>query len=298
MEKENIDLTKLPMCDLEKRVVLVMEHAAARSRVAIDYIKNRYPKTTAFQECMDFVKFDLLDCMRSDFESLGRVWLFPATEAEQELSECINRLLDCSYKASRDNMRRAVELILVGAFFSHSHISPSDATSWLKSTRGTPYFSRTVNDLKKLPRFDRLNTDHNWAAELSEFYWRLSDTIHTRGMKHSFRELQPTHATINCISVPEFNDAALQNCLNMYMETIGHMAIILAAYNPILLIGLPILQKFADNAPLSGFFEEPQSERLWRLIPQHYHSSFRHIVEVDDEVVSARNWIDDLPDKF
>ena len=73
---------------------------------------------------------------------------------------------------------------------------------------------------------------------------------------------------------------------------------ILAAYNPVLLVGLPLLQKFADNPPLSGFFEEPQAETLWRLIPAHYHPSLRHIVETDEEVLSVIEWMNDLPDKF
>jgi len=282
-----MDLRDLPRCPLEARVLLVSQHAADRARLAVDYIKNRYPLRGKFDEARDFVDQDLLDCMRSDFDSLGRVWLFPATEASDELSECLNRLLDAAYKAGRDNMRRALELILVGAFFSHSHISQEDAKAWLNSTQGTPYFSRAVRDLAALPRFDRLDADHNWVDVISRFYWNLCDTIHTKGEQHSLRRLQPVHATINSIRVPEFNEDALRASLDLYLQTVSHMAVILAAYNPVLLVGLPLLQKFGDNPPMSGFFEEPQAEVLWRLIPVHYHYSLRHIVETDEEVLSV-----------
>jgi hypothetical protein len=293
-----IDLKNLPACPLEARVVLVNEHAAVRAQLAVDYIKNRYPRYKKFEESRVFVVWDLLDCMRSDFESLARVWLFPATEASDELSECLNRFLDCSYKSSRDNMRRALELILVGAYFSYSHISLQDAQSWLKSTRGTPLFSRVIKDLSVLPRFALLNAVHKWVVRISRFYWDLCDTIHTKGARHSLRELQPAHARINSIWIPEFNEEALRSSLDMYLQTISHIAVILAAYNPVLLVGLPLFEKFADNPPFSGFFEEHQADALWKLIPEDYHQSFRSIVETDDEALSVIEWINGLPDKL
>ena len=293
-----MDLKNIPSCPLEARVLLVSQHAAARANLSVDYIKNRYPRRNEFDQARNFVDEDLLDCMRSDFDSLGRVWLFPATEASDELSECLNRVLDAAYKGARDNMRRALELILVGAFFSHAHISQTDAKSWLKSTSSTPAFSRAVKDIATLPRFERLNADHNWVAVVSQFYWNLCDTIHTKGEKHSLRHLQPVHASFNSIRVPEFNEVALEASLDLYLQTISHIAVILAAYNPILLVGLPLLQKFADNPPLSGFFDEPQAEVMWELIPAHYHSSFRQIVESDNEVLSVVEWMDSLPNKF
>lgn len=293
-----MDLSNLPSCSLDARVLLVSQHAADRARLAVEYIKNKYPRRKEFDQARDFVDHDLLDCMRSDFDSLARVWLFPATEAADELSESLNRILDAAYKGAHDNMRRALELILVGAFFSHSRISPDEAKSWLKSTRGTPYFARALEEMAALPRFERFDSDHNWAKEVSRFYWDLCDTIHTKGEKHSLRQLQPVHTTINSIRIPEFNEKVLGATLELYLQTVSHMAVILAAYNPVLLVGLPLLQKFADNPPLSGFFEEPQAELLWSLIPAHYHSSLRYIVETDEEVRSVVDWINSLPDKF
>jgi hypothetical protein len=298
VREEAMDLKDLPRCPLEARVLLVSQHSADRARLAVDYIKNRYPRREKFDQARDFVDQDLLDCMRSDFDSLGRVWLFPATEASGELSECLTRLLDSAYKASRDNMRRALELIVVGAFFSHSHISPENATLWLESTHDTPVFSRAVKDLAALPRFDRFNEVHNWVDDVSRFYWDLCDTIHTKGKKHSLQHLQPVHATVNSIRIPEFNEDALNASLNLYLQVVSHIAVVLAAYNPVLLVGLPLLQKFAGDGPLSGFFEEPQSEVLWKLIPARYKDSLRHIVETDEEVRSVVEWVNSLPDRF
>jgi hypothetical protein len=293
-----MDLKNVPSCPLDARVFLVCEHTAERARLAVDYIKNRFPDSRAFTEVREFVDHDLLDCMRSDFESLGRVWLFPATEAADELSECLNRFLDCSYKGSRDNMRRALELILVGVFLGHSHIPPEKAKSWVDSTLDTPFFSQVVKDLSTLPRFDRLNADHNWAETIKKFHRRLCDTIHTKGESHSLRILQPVHGVINSIRIPEFNEEALRLSLDLYLQTVSHIAVIFAAYNPVLLVGLPLAQKFADNPPLTGFFDEFQSEAMWKLIPAQYHASLHHIAKTDEELLSVIRWINDLPDKY
>ena len=292
-----MDLKGLPRCPLEARAFIVSQQAVDRANLTIGYIKERYQRYEEFNQASTFADDDLFDGMRSDFDSLGRVWLFPATEASHELSECLNRILDAAYKGARDNMRRALELILVGAFFSHSHISPEDAKSWLKSTRNTPFFTKAVKDLAALPRFASINADHNWVDAVSQFYWELSDTIHTKGEKHSLRYIQPFNTTINSVRVPTFDEGALKTSLDLYLQTVSHIAVILAAYNPVLLVGLPLGEKFADDPPLSGFFEESQTERIWKLIPAHYHSSLRHIVDTDKEVLSIVQWIDSLPDK-
>jgi hypothetical protein len=62
-----MDIRNLPSCPFEARALLITEHAADRARLAVDYIKNRYPQAGVFQESGDFVYHDLLDCMRSDF---------------------------------------------------------------------------------------------------------------------------------------------------------------------------------------------------------------------------------------
>lgn len=293
-----MDLKNMPKCRLEARAKLISTDALKRCDEAVHYLKNHYSKSQELERALAFVDFDLQDAMRADFESLGRVWLFPGGEASDELSECLNRALDATYKSARDNMRRALELMLVGAYFSHSHKSPAEAQSWLKSERHTPGFTKAVEAMCKLPRFDHFHQDHNWKESLCELYWELCDTIHTKGEKHSLRHIQPIHLMVNSVRVPEFDKQALTATIDLFLKTVTHIAIIVAAYNPILLVGLPLLEKFADNPPLSGFFDKEQSTQLWNLIPSDYHASLRHIVNTDDEVISAVNWVESLPDIF
>lgn len=209
-----------------------------------------------------------------------------------------DRIIECSYKASRDNMRRALELILVGAYFSQSHISPDEAESWLKSMGRTPFFNKTVKQLVAFPRFDLLKKRHQWDSIVNKFYWGLCDTIHTNGEKYSLRQLQPVSRVINSVWVPTFDEEALRTALDLYLGTVGHIALILAAYNPVLLVGLPLFEKFGDNPPMSGYFEEAQSERLWGLISAEFHPTLQSIAKTDDEVLTVEKWMDGLPDRI
>lgn len=291
-----MDLQKLPKCPLRARSELITEYSHLLSTRTVDYVHGKYENADVLFDCLTFMDLDLLDCMRSDYDSLGRVWLFPATEAADELGESINRIIQCSYKAVRDNLRRAIELVLVGAYFSLSNISADNAKKWLNSERQTPFISRLLKPLCETVNFKILADEHKWNKTIQSFYWNLCDTIHTRGRAHSLRELQPAHGRINGVALPEFNEDSLDSCLDLFILTVRNISTILAAYNPVLLVGLPMVQKFGADGPFSGFFEYDQSDRLWRVIPKEFHQAFKTIEKQDMDVKSARDWVENLPD--
>ena len=275
---------------------MITEYSSELATHTADYVHRKYENAEALFDCLTFMDSDMLDCMRSDYDSLGRVWLFPATEAADELGESINRIFQCAYKSVRDNLRRALELALVGVYFSLSHISADDAKKWLSSERQTPFISRLLKPLCKTVNFKSLADQHQWHEKIQSFYWGLCDTIHTRGRIHSLRELQPAHSRINGVALPEFNEESLASCLDLFIMTVRNISIILAAYNPVLLVGLPMVQKFGPDGPLSGFFEYDQSDRIWRLIPKEFHQAFKTIEKQDEDVISAKDWVENLPD--
>ena len=69
----------------------------------------------------------------------------------------------------------------------------------------------------------------------------------------------------------------------------------LALYNPILLVGLPLPEKFGMNPPFSGFYEQGESDLLWELLPEKYQPFFREVWQSDAEVLSLIQWFDSLP---
>lgn len=65
------------------------EQAIERAMLADAYIKGHYLRARGLQESVEFLRNDLVDSMRSDIESVTRLWLFPAFEAWNELLECL-----------------------------------------------------------------------------------------------------------------------------------------------------------------------------------------------------------------
>jgi hypothetical protein len=55
------------------------------------------------------------------------------------------------------------------------------------------------------------------------------------------------------------------------------------------------MSKFGLNPPASGFFEEPQSDRLRTLLLRSVSVHVLAMAEQDDEVRSIQRWVDGLP---
>ena len=108
--------------------------------------------------------------------------------------------------------------------------------------------------------------------------------------------IQPSFVCIGGKHVPHFAKEALAKTLDTYVETIRKTASILAIINPILLVGLPLDEKFGLNPPVSGFFNEAQAERLFHLVPNEAQQFFDKLVKTDKEVLVVVEWCKQLPD--
>jgi hypothetical protein len=290
-----MDIKNLPRCPLELRGFLFAESASEVLKLSIPYTREEYHQNNLVIDCIYFVMDDLLDTARSDFDSLGRVWLFPVTEAHSELELALTACLTGMYKSVYDHLRRAVEVTVVGCYFLMEHISESEAKAWLKSEKETPLFSRATRGLEKNERFAGLESSSGWLTELKSFYWHLSDAIHVRGTAYSLQRMQPTVYSFNGVRTLSFSKTHLSHCLDNYILAVRHIAVCRAAENPILLVGLPIEEKFGINGPMSGFFETRQSDALWELLLDKSVPFFRQLVETDEEVKSVKEGFNSLP---
>ncbi len=199
--------------------------------------------------------------------SPARIGFFPWTEAEHELDQAIYHSLLGTYKAGFDHLRRALELVAVGCFFTSSLTSTEDARAWLLSQRDTPLFTRALDRLGNLPRFQRLDDQTQWIEKLKFFYWNLCDIIHVRGAD-----------------------------FDAFVESTRHIALLLAVSYPILLFGLPMESKFGISGPMGGFYEEHQASLLRSLLPDHARDPLIALAEADHEVRALREDILARPD--
>src|SRR5690606_17207788 len=100
------------------------------------------------------------------------------------------------HRASVDHARRALELVVVGAYFVADHVDERAGQEWLASRDETPLFSRALRALAK-SGFAKDAAEHSsWRTELQDHYWALSDYVHVRGQKFGLRALQSSNAVI------------------------------------------------------------------------------------------------------
>lgn len=293
---KELDLMRLPSEAWQRRAVLLLHESEARVAYGVEFLRDRYENRARLEDCRTFIFTDLFDAPRSDWDSLARVWFFPWIEIQNELSEALNHALLTSYKATYDTCRRALELAVVATYFGQKHVAETAGKEWLRAERETPLFTRALPELLKNPTFRDVDRAASWSEELKGFYWRLCDIVHVRGEKSGFEKLQPSSLRATDTFLREYSAASLQAAAGVWIETARHIATIVALGNPVLLVGFDMSAKFGFNPPLSGFFEDGQSERLRGLLLESVAPHLLARIERDDEVRSVRAWIDGRPD--
>ena len=291
-----MDLTKLPDCPFEARQRLLQENMEGRTTSAVLHISEEYRRHSLLVDCISFVSHSLMDAPSSEVRKLRRVGFFPWVEATRELDQAINQALLSNYKVVYDHVRRAVELVLVGAFFTSSVTTEEEAIGWMQSDRETPMFSRALKRLLNLPRYQAFDSATSWSQSLSGFYWQLCDVVHVRGLNASFNAIQPSHSCISGVFLPEYNGPSLDRALDTFVSGVQHIATIVAVSNPILLVGLPIDEKFGINPPASGFFNDVQAARLASLLIPEAKPFLENLIRSDPEIVSVTEWFLEQPD--
>lgn len=291
-----MEFNNIPKDPIEARWTIKNYNISTIANETIEFIQNVYAHKEILYSCIDFMDYDLIETSRSDLETLSRIWLFPTREASEELNECLHRIISSFYKAAFDNLRRALEIVIVGCYFSQKNIDAIHAREWLNSKRETPLFSRAIKSLLQNERIKKIEQDTLWVTKLKCFYWDLSDVIHVRGEKYSFNSLQPTMFSYNGLNTPYRSVNNLEKTLNMFIQTFQHICTIIAITNPILLIGLPLEEKCGINGPMTGFFCESQAVSLWNLLIPDTKPFFEELIKRDTEVISITDYFNSLPD--
>ncbi|HGY1174950.1 TPA: hypothetical protein ACNVPE_002015 [Klebsiella pneumoniae] len=286
----------LPSDHFEARSKILIESSSTSMKTCVEYINERYERRTRLQQAIDFCTHDLNEAPCGDVNSLSKVGFFPWVEASQELDQSLSLILKNNIKSAYDSYRRAIELVITGAFFVSEYTDYSKARAWMQSDKSTPNFKRACEDLAKNGHFERLNNNFDWLEDIMSIYWRFCDIIHVQGVNNSFREISPIYSFFNGIGIPEFTERSCKNALDDYILTVSCIAVILAASNPTLLQGFELDIKFGFNPPTSGFFYPNQAERLIELIPEKYISYFKELLKSDEHILGIRSWFESLPD--
>lgn len=291
---ESFDKYDLPPLDRKGKIFI--DGIQERVNHSLEFIKAQYQNFEKLKIAIDFIEYYLSDAIKSDFEQLLRVGYFPATETEMELDHAIKHSLIGSYKAAFADLRRALELTLTSIYFTSEHSDKKQAVQWVESQTNSPFVSEMLNKLIKSGRYKDINENYKWSDNLKKFYWEISDFAHNKGQLKSYLELNGTNFFISGTSAPRINIKTLSTFCDAYISCVEEIVVMLSLYNPVIIVSLPMLEKFGLNLPMSGFFEEHQSAVINQIIPNRYKDFFENLKQSDEEIKGIVEWVSSLPD--
>jgi hypothetical protein len=291
-----MDIRDLPEEKYKQRGYFLKDSIPNIIGETVKFIETSYDKSDLLEEATFFIAYDLMDGQKGDIMSLSRCGFFPFSEASFEMDKAQSLIFTGFYKHSFDAMRRALELLVIGIWFMSAHKTNKDAKEWFLSKCDTPQFSKIIRKLATSGIWALIDNKLDWVKVLLECYWNLSDKIHTKGFGASHHKLNPVRSTVNSISVPTFDSKSCLNAFTAYLETVGHMAILICADNPNLLVGFDLSRKFGFNEPICGLFYPGQTERTLNLMPSDFRTFFIEYAKSSDECKSFTNWLEDYPD--
>ena len=227
---------------------------------------------------------------------LQGVGYYPAIETEMELDYSIKHALIGSYKASFSDLRRALELSVTSIYLTSNQSDQKKAIEWINSCSDTPFFSKMLDKLSKEKRFKDFNDKYEWVKNLKQFYWNLSNFSHNKGRLNGYQQLNKISHRARGTIDPSIKLETLAFFCDFYIKTVEEIVIMLALYNPVILVGLPLDEKFGLNPPASGFYNDHQSDLIHKLIPDQFKQYFIDIANNDEDIKCIIEWINSRPD--
>ena len=281
---------------LEEKGIAYINTVKINTEESVKHIIKKYGNDSTLNEVVRFCDYLFEDAFKADLNELQKIGFFPSTEAKYELEFSIKELLSGNYKCSIDHMRRAFELTFVGIYFSLGEMNVEKARGWLRSKQSTPFFSNIIRSLIKKDRFKEINDSLLWSDEIKQHYWDLSDYVHVKGMEKGYLSFN-----VKLVSTPGNNNLsicthALDMVLGLFIDTVQHILVSLYLYNPILLVGQPIDEKFGLDPPIGGYYNHVQAESMKKLIPIKYKAFFQDLINTDTDIKEISKWFEDKPD--
>jgi hypothetical protein len=260
-----------------------------RCNESLNYIDKLYPKREEFYRVNAFSR-NLISLITGQSQQGAVIRLFASADSMVELENSLNLALSFQYKSAFDSLRRALEITVLGVYFDLVENDFEKIFNWIHSQVDTPPFSRMVDKISSIKIFIDLNIKFGWKDEIKNYYWKLCDYTHTKGLLKSITELNKT----NYFKSKQINLNALNEFLSDYIETIQNIALIYSTNHPILLVGLPILEKFGFKMSI-GLFNDLQATNLKQIIPEKYNEYFDNLLKTSDSIQTQIESINKMP---
>ncbi len=311
MSTTPLKLNELPKDGFELRGKLFSFGIDDRISQSIGYIQNEFNLKDKLYLCCEFMDYVYLDTFKGDIRELNKHGGFPAIETSYQFDFSIKHAISGSYKAAFDNLRSCLELTTLSIYFSFDKdiLVEEDILSmssneildalqnekkWLNSLSNTPFFSQMIKRIEKEERVASFNSSHNWIEKLKQNYYTLSDYTHIKGYKMGIQEMSSIKTNFSRSCFHNVNMYSLNLFLTLLIETVENIVLLISLYNPMVLLELPLEEKFGINEPV-GFIHISQAEIVNQLIPKIYEPYFDKLKTDDEELLGLAEWVNSLP---
>ena len=258
------------------------------SYIATDAFLDENPLLKSqFDDLYSFASHILSECFPSDIDSIRKVWWFPVVEAGLELEYSLFFAKAGIYKTAYMALRNSLELSLT--CFHFLLMKKAKGNDWVKGHTPTPFKHEILSGIFENEDFFNLDQHISIKARIETAYRTLNDICHTRGRPHSHMELSKAN-------YPRFTAEALQNYILTTRDVVDLVITCFIGVNPIILYPIPVEEKFGVNGPMSGYLQEPEVERLRRLLKPDSLQYLLRYYDKNQEVQSQREYFADLPD--
>ena len=249
-----------------------------------------------FRLACEFMAYDLEDAFSASMDALRRCGFFPCSELMYEFDAFQTLLLQGAFKSTRDSMRRMLDVCLTAVVYLLNLKDEEDARKWVASEVKTTMAMANIKCLKQHLDVAVLDKRFKFTDNLHSLYGRLSNYCHSRGVEFSTGIRKGSQMDFNGIIMRGFNADECRKVMEEFVAVVGQLAILLVIQNVGLLAPVDKDAKWGLCGPISGFFYEHQTQRLFEVMPKEYAEYFKELAALDSRVKSLREYLDSLPD--
>lgn len=243
----------------------------------------------------EFMTYDLEDAFSASTDALSRCGFFPYAELAYEFDAFQTLLLQGSFKSTRDSMRRMLDVCLTAVVYLLGLKDEEEARKWVASEVKTTMVTGNIRYLEKHPDVAALDGRFKFTENLHALYGCLSNYCHSRGVEFSTGIRKGSQMDFNGIIMRGFNANECRKVMEEFVAVVGQLAILLVIQNIGLLAPVDKDAKWGLSGPISGFFYEHQTQRLFEVMPKQYAEYFKELAASDPRVKSLREHLDSLP---
>lgn len=278
-----MDFNNIPEDNFEKLAYLSTYNIENRKIEGLDII-NKYPENNVILNIFNFVYDTWFDTIPGNYSIHKKVGFIGLNQAKIDFSTCFEQLITTNYRSSFDSLRRMYEMAVLQVYLSLDFVSEKEATEWKESENRTSGFTQMCKKIVNDDKFSNFNKSFDLLNNATKAYWKVCDIIHIKGISKSYMDFDNLSLIIDEIPIKKNNEKHIYNILDSLIEIFRVIVSLYTLNNPIILIGLPLFEKFGSNLPMSGFLNYSQSKNIWDILDIKYQAYFKHILESDESV--------------